>query len=115
MITYKGSDVQFSWDQQYNSESNHTGFKTCGYVKEGAELEIEDEIDSDMVKVDRKKRQVDQFVSSLTRTRCPLLLVADFRFFQEMGASNTKTTINYLVRIETKINLFSLQLFSFLR
>jgi len=32
-----------------------------------------------------------------TRTRCPLLLVADYRFFREMGGGDTKATINYLV------------------
>lgn len=45
----------------------------------------------------RVKRQSD-YEYTPTKTRCPLLLVADYRFFQEMGASNTKTTINYLVR-----------------
>lgn len=44
------------------------------------------------------KRQSD-YEYTPTKTRCPLLLVADYRFFQEMGASNTKTTISYLVRI----------------
>lgn len=47
----------------------------------------------------RKKRQADQYEYTPTKTRCPLLLVADYRFFQEMGAGNTKTTINYLVQI----------------
>ena len=32
------------------------------------------------------------------KTRCPLLLVADYRFYKDMGSSNTKTTINYLVQ-----------------
>lgn len=45
----------------------------------------------------RKKRQADQYEYTPTKTRCPLLLVADYRFFQEMGGGNTKTTINYLV------------------
>lgn len=44
----------------------------------------------------RFKRQSD-YEYTPTKTRCPLLLVADYRFFQEMGASNTKTTISYLV------------------
>lgn len=47
----------------------------------------------------RDKRQVDQYEYTPTKTRCPLLLVADYRFFQEMGGSNTKTTINYLVNM----------------
>lgn len=46
----------------------------------------------------RTKRQTDQYEYTPTKTRCPLLLVADYRFFQEMGGGNTKTTINYLVR-----------------
>lgn len=46
----------------------------------------------------RKKRQAEQYEYTPTKTRCPLLLVADYRFYQEMGGSNTKTTINYLVR-----------------
>lgn len=45
----------------------------------------------------RVKRQADQYEYTPTKTRCPLLLVADYRFFQEMGGGNTKTTINYLV------------------
>lgn len=45
----------------------------------------------------RSKRQADQYEYTPTKTRCPLLLVADYRFFQEMGGGNTKTTINYLV------------------
>lgn len=45
----------------------------------------------------RTKRQADQYEYTPTKTRCPLLLVADYRFFQEMGGGNTKTTINYLV------------------
>lgn len=44
----------------------------------------------------RVKRQSD-YEYTPTKTRCPLLLVADYRFFQEMGSSNTKTTISYLV------------------
>lgn len=48
----------------------------------------------------RIKRQIDSYdpyESKPNKTRCPLLLVADYRFFQEMGGSDTKTTINYLV------------------
>lgn len=96
MIAYKASDVKFSWDQ-----ASKMGLKTCGYVKEGMELEEDDEDDVEVEENDeqssRKKRQIDQYEYTPTKTRCPLLLVADYRFFQEMGGSNTKTTINYLV------------------
>lgn len=51
----------------------------------------------------RWKRQAEAYELSPSKTRCPLLLVADYRFFTEMGAGNTKTTINYLV-IYSRLN-----------
>lgn len=51
----------------------------------------------------RHKRQADQYEYTPTKTRCPLLLVADYRFFQEMGSGNTKTTINYLVSSKNEL------------
>lgn len=53
----------------------------------------------------RTKRQADQYEYTPTKTRCPLLLVADYRFFQEMGGGNTKTTINYLVILFISVNI----------
>lgn len=114
MIAYKASDVQFSWDKDHRHGHAHPhgapGPKTCGYVKEGEELEEDDDEDDEpqpspwtealhQSKKERKKRQIDQYEYTPTKTRCPLLLVADYRFFQEMGGSNTKTTINYLVNM----------------
>lgn len=102
MLTYKQSDVKLSWDHtQHDPEKPRP--KICGYVKEGEELEsdehddVEDEKGKWKSEHHREKRQIDQYEYTPTKTRCPLLLVADYRFFQEMGGSNTKTTINYLV------------------
>lgn len=115
MVAYRASDVKLSWEN--NDRQNHEVTAKCGYVKEGLELETDDEDEEDEeVKaeayggffqktldnltgggVKRKKRQADQYEYTPTKTRCPLLLVADYRFFQEMGSSNTKTTISYLV------------------
>lgn len=90
MVAYKSSDVKL------NNNKNQQGAnpKTCGYIKEGLELEEES---NDIEHLAREKRQADQYEYTPTKTRCPLLLVADYRFFQEMGGGNTKTTINYLV------------------
>lgn len=100
MITYKQSDVKFSWE---NSDlvSKGVGSRICDYVKEGEELETNEDLGEETSKWirpenHREKRQIDQYEYTPTKTRCPLLLVADYRFFQEMGGSNTKTTINYL-------------------
>lgn len=51
----------------------------------------------------RVKRQSD-YEYTPTKTRCPLLLVADYRFFQEMGASNTKNTISYLISLIDRVH-----------
>lgn len=95
MVAYKTSDVKLNWRDHNESDKNTGGAPmTCGYVKEGAELETDDDEVEDH---NRSKRQADQYEYTPTKTRCPLLLVADYRFFQEMGGGNTKTTINYLV------------------
>lgn len=110
MIAYRASDVKLSWDHSGDFHENNWP-RTCGYVKEeieseyqlglGNEEEMEEEEAEEEELVNqtsiRQKRQADQYEYTPTKTRCPLLLVADYRFYQEMGASNTKTTINYLV------------------
>ncbi|XP_039295084.1 ADAM 17-like protease isoform X3 [Nilaparvata lugens] len=115
MVTYRASDVQFSWDQ------GQTPHRPCAHVKEGDDSEDDDDDDdtelvngpvdeiifekdedSD-VKV-RAKRQSDTYEYTPTKTRCPLLLVADYRFYQEMGGSNTKTTINYLISLIDRVH-----------
>ncbi|XP_060516137.1 ADAM 17-like protease isoform X1 [Cylas formicarius] len=94
MITYKQSDIKFSWD----AENDHRVPKMCAYVKEGQELDESEE------EHHLQKRQIDQYEYTFTKTRCPLLLVADYRFFQEMGGSNTKTTINYLISLIDRVH-----------
>ncbi|CAH2049560.1 unnamed protein product, partial [Iphiclides podalirius] len=120
MISYRSSDIRFSWAQGDGSRP-----RVCGYVKEGRELEEdEDTINSDLEaeherlekqkylegsrsasegERKRPKRQSD-YEYTPTKTRCPLLLVADYRFFQEMGASNTKTTISYLISLIDRVH-----------
>nr|CAH7744869.1 unnamed protein product [Callosobruchus chinensis] len=108
MITYKQSDVKFSWEHPTENQDAPRP-KICGYVKEGTELEVDDDEDYEKDKWTadqhhREKRQIDQYEYTPTKTRCPLLLVADYRFFQEMGASNTKTTINYLISLIDRVH-----------
>lgn len=94
--------------------------RICDYVKEGDELETDGDLEEETNKwtklEHREKRQIDQYEYTPTKTRCPLLLVADYRFFQEMGGSNTKTTINYLVsasRFEVDCKCFLCFMISF--
>lgn len=105
MITYRESDVKLSWKPNTGYPMEQSWPRTCGYVKE----EIDDELAGGTDKAEegggahsREKRQNDQYEYTPTKTRCPLLLIADYRFYQEMGSSNTKTTINYLVGVNCK-------------
>lgn len=104
MVAYRASDVQFSWD--HDKDGNKKPHQPCAYVKEGSEIEDEDDEPQDDIAIGkaRWKRQADQYEETPTKTRCPLLLVADYRFFQEMGGSNTKTTINYLISLIDRVH-----------
>ena len=68
--------------------------KVCGYVKENATNEKKEELDEKYLKAtkelellssdknvtkNRDKRQAPEFLTILRQTRCPLLLVADYR------------------------------------
>jgi len=120
MIAYKESDINFSWTQD-----DFEGFlppKVCGYVKENAtsneskpedleetyhkaaeELELLSS-DSAHSTAARQKRQAPEFLTILRQTRCPLLLVADYRFFNEMGGGSSKTTVNYLISLIDRVH-----------
>lgn len=91
VVRFNNSDLEIDTDangvetQQHTLINNRTSFLPDYLFK--------------APKRSRHKRQADQYEYTPTKTRCPLLLVADYRFFQEMGSGNTKTTINYLVRL----------------
>ena len=103
----------YSWTQP--DENNFIPPKVCDYVKEGEELDDEagkedPELDEHGHPVDngyeydslghRAKRQATgELYMDLRQTRCPLLLVADYRFFSEMGGGSSKTTVNYLISL----------------
>ncbi|KAF4524926.1 hypothetical protein B566_EDAN013888 [Ephemera danica] len=108
MVTYRASDVKLSWEHEDNEQNDspfspnhkHHGARTCGYIREGPQ-EDDDESEEDH---DREKRQADNYEYTPTKTRCPLLLVADYRFYQEMGGASTKNTINYLISLIDRVH-----------
>lgn len=93
MIAYRGSDVINSWDHD-----DFERMKVCGYVWEGNEEE-------NVGNVSRVKRQHSDVHSfDIAKSRCPLLLVADYRFYQNMGGRSEKNTINYLVSLVDRVH-----------
>jgi len=99
MIAYRASDIQHSWHQPHLPKTQNKSH-TCGFIKEGPgwDEDSAEDVEEEKSGPSRTKRDADRDESITSKTRCPLLLVADYRFFTEMGARNTKTTINYLVR-----------------
>ncbi|XP_020310534.1 disintegrin and metalloproteinase domain-containing protein 17 [Oncorhynchus kisutch] len=80
--------------------------KVCGYVKADSNdllpesmisARLEDEEEEPLV---REKRQVHDH----RKNTCPLLLVADHRFFQEMGRGEESTTLNYLIELIDRVD-----------
>ncbi|XP_042889599.1 ADAM 17-like protease [Penaeus japonicus] len=120
MIVYRGSDVKYSWEDNHPSLKGH---KMCDFVKEGNETtETDDEeewiegyeppdgILPEALREEQgpkrrvKRQQAEPYNFNGEKTRCPLLLVADFRFFREMGGSNYKTTVNYLINLIDRVD-----------
>ncbi|XP_064090415.1 ADAM 17-like protease isoform X1 [Macrobrachium nipponense] len=124
MIVYRGSDMKYSWEDQHPTLK---GRKMCDYVKEGNETTERDDDDEDWLEgYDTsdgvifeavsgdipggsprrrvKRQQPDTYNFNVEKTRCPLLLVADYRFFREMGGSNYKTTVNYLISLIDRVD-----------
>lgn len=100
MITYKASDVKLTRSQFKNENQ-----KTCAYgdISDiNSKYDVNTTFDDSLNSTTRHKRNAGDF--DLKKTRCPLLLVADYRFYQEMGGLNTKTTINYLVSLIDRVD-----------
>jgi len=110
MIAYKESDVieppeKNPAEQQFISQFP----KTCGYVKEDHPDESDEDFledEAELVKgLNRTKRQTTgELFLDLRQTRCPLLLVADYRFYNEMGGGSSKTTVNYLISLIDRVH-----------
>ncbi|XP_076068055.1 ADAM 17-like protease isoform X2 [Oratosquilla oratoria] len=110
MIVYRGSDVKHSWEGHHHNKPH----KMCDYVKEGnASTEAIDtveyegmethNIDPD-IKIRVKRQQAEAYNFNGEKTRCPLLLVADYRFFREMGGGNHKATVDYLISLIDRVD-----------
>ena len=87
MITYKASDVKYSWESEQETEG--PSLPVCAYIKEvpGNSTEEGPEPDYESI-LKRWKRDLSFETRSAFRphkTRCPLPIVVDYRFYREMG------------------------------
>ncbi|XP_029984834.1 disintegrin and metalloproteinase domain-containing protein 17 [Sphaeramia orbicularis] len=79
----------------------------CGYVTSDPRLllpdsiraELKDEEDEESSSSRSKRQTFDH-----RKNTCPLLLVADHRFFKHMGRSEESTTLNYLIELIDRVD-----------
>lgn len=73
--------------------------KFCTSVREdgNATIDVEEDINEPNERFISKRQAIDPYNWEPVQTRCSLLLVADYRFYENMGGSNLKGTINFLV------------------
>ncbi|CAG7823334.1 unnamed protein product [Allacma fusca] len=106
MITYKASDVKYSWEHDLDPKVPNV--PVCAYIKEGNTnvTESEEEVNyGSILKRWKRESSMERRSHALRphKTRCPLLLVADYRFYREMGGSSNKSTINYLISLIDRV------------
>ena len=107
MIAYKESDIKLSWDEP--DERGFVPHKACDFVKENGTVEMDEEEEGERDEERKREKRSSEFSftageGTLRQTRCPLLLVADYRFYKEMGGSNSKTTVNYLISLIDRVH-----------
>lgn len=85
--------------------------KFCTYVREEGNATIDVENVEPHERFLSKRQAIDPYNWEPVQTRCSLLLVADYRFYENMGGSNLKGTINFLVSLTKLCISFGLYLF----
>ena len=115
MIAYRESDIKFSWTEP--DENDVIPPKVCDFVRENGtasnlEEGEEEEEDEEAVSDTRTKRSSEPFYTSagegsLRQTRCPLLLVADYRLVlsQDCNFSALLSVLKYRYRVALINNL----------
>ncbi|XP_037079638.1 ADAM 17-like protease [Pollicipes pollicipes] len=100
MITYRGSDVE----EPETPASHLPPTSHCAYVREDGNATGPEWSKEDGPHVRAKRQTTEAYTFNMLKTRCPLLLVADYRFYKDMGGSSTKTTINYLISLIDRVD-----------
>ncbi|KAM6954338.1 disintegrin and metalloproteinase domain-containing protein 17 [Aplochiton taeniatus] len=99
LLIYRAEDIK--------NMSRLASSKVCGYVNADSSdllprsmrpaILAKQKIEGPLV---REKRQAHDH----SKNTCPLLLVADYRFFKEMGRGEESTTLNYLIELIDRVD-----------
>ncbi|XP_075964560.1 disintegrin and metalloproteinase domain-containing protein 17a [Anarhichas minor] len=102
LLVYRSDDIR--------NLSRIVSPKVCGYVHaeasdllpqaSGRDRDGQEEVDQGKGHHHREKRQAHDH----KKNTCPLLLVADYRFFQHMGRGQESVTLNYLIELIDRVD-----------
>ncbi|KAM9341317.1 LOW QUALITY PROTEIN: disintegrin and metalloproteinase domain-containing protein 17a [Symphorus nematophorus] len=102
LLVYRSDDIK--------NLSRIASPKVCGYVHAEAkdllpetarrDWEEQEKVDQEMGYLHREKRQAHDH----KKNTCPLLLVADYRFFKHMGRGQESVTLNYLIELIDRVD-----------
>eukprot|EP00118_Oscarella_pearsei_P006568 m.29898 g.29898 ORF g.29898 m.29898 type:complete len:774 (+) comp31251_c0_seq2:75-2396(+) len=97
MIAYRKSDVIRNYGER-NESGSYSG-EFCGITSEDHMLHLHAESGQDFVsQFNRVRRAIP------VKHTCPIVLVADHKFFQSLGANSYSGTINFLISLIGDIN-----------
>ncbi|KAI4804108.1 hypothetical protein KUCAC02_025750 [Chaenocephalus aceratus] len=102
LLVYRSDDIK--------NLSRIASPKVCGYVHAEANdllpqtarrsWDGQEEVDQEKGFLHREKRQAHDH----KKNTCPLLLVADYRFFEHMGRGQESVTLNYLIELIDRVD-----------
>nr|UST29447.1 ADAM 17-like protease [Haliclona caerulea] len=98
MISYRHSDIKFNLTFDKPSKDGQKKYSFCGNTSPP----VKDNLGDTQSSQDHKQRNRRSVLA--TRLRCPLVLVADYRFYEEMGNGNEKDTINYMIGVADRVD-----------
>ncbi|XP_034015259.1 disintegrin and metalloproteinase domain-containing protein 17a isoform X2 [Thalassophryne amazonica] len=78
--------------------------KVCGYIHAKAEDLLPEPARVDWGVTEEAHHREKRQAQDQTKNTCPLLLVADYRFFQHMGRRNESITLNYLIELIDRVD-----------
>lgn len=104
LLVYRSDDIK--------NLSRIASPKVCGYIHAEAkdllpqsarrDWEKQEQVDQDRGHHFREKRQAQ--AHDHKKNTCPLLLVADYRFFEHMGRGQESVTLNYLIELIDRVD-----------
>lgn len=96
MISYRHSDVKSNITHSHGDPQNKR-YSFCGHDSKHSTVYYNKDEAPDM-RSKRKRR------AAPTLIRCSLALVADYRFYEEMGRSDRRQTINYMIGVIDRVD-----------